>query len=117
MVTVTFADLTHVGVVVDANITPLGIGYVAAYAARHIKDEIDVKLFKFPDKFEQYLHDTTPVIACFSNYMWNERLQLGFARQIKQHHPEVITVFGGPNYPVDVSKQHEFLRQHKALQV
>ena len=49
MVTVTFADLTHVGVVVDANITPLGIGYVAAYAARHIKDEIDVKLFKFPD--------------------------------------------------------------------
>ena len=61
MVTVTFADLTHVGVVVDANITPLGIGYVAAYADHHLKGAIDVRLFKFPDKFEQYLNERTPL--------------------------------------------------------
>lgn len=115
MVTVTFADLTHVGVVVDANITPLGIGYVAAYAERHLRDAIDISLFKYPTKFERYLDDVTPVIACFSNYMWNERLQLKFARQIKHHHPEVITVFGGPNYPTDISKQQSFLKQHREI--
>ena len=46
MVTVTFADLTHVGNVVDANFTPLAVGYVAAYAKHHLKDAIDVRMFK-----------------------------------------------------------------------
>jgi radical SAM superfamily enzyme YgiQ (UPF0313 family) len=112
MVAVTFADLTHVGSVVDANLTPLAIGYVSAYAKHQLKNAIDIRLFKYPAKFEQYLNETTPAMACFSNYMWNERLQLEFAHRIKLNHPNVITVFGGPNYPTDISKQHGFLQQH-----
>jgi len=115
MVTVTFADLTHMGVVVDASYPPLGVGYVAAYAKHHLEDAIDIRLFKYPTKFEQYLNETTPVVACFSNYMWNERLQQEFARRIKLNHPDVITVFGGPNYPSDISKQQEFLQQHREI--
>ena len=111
MVTVTFADLTHTGIVVDANITPLGIGYVAAYAKNHLKNAIDIELFKYPSKFSKYLEDMTPVIACFSNYMWNERLQQEFARRIKHRNPDIITVFGGPNYPTNLSKQQAFLEK------
>jgi len=115
MVTVTFADLTHMGIVIDATYPPLGVGYVAAFAKHHLKDAIDIRLFKYPTKFEEYLNDNTPVIACFSNYMWNERLQLEFARRIKLQHPEVITVFGGPNFPNGLSKQQGFLHQHREI--
>ena len=115
MVTVTFADLTHMGVVIDASFPPLAVGYVAAYAKRHLEAAIDIRLFKYPTKFERYLSETTPTIACFSNYMWNERLQLEFALRIKSNHPKVITVFGGPNYPSDLSKQQGYLRQHREI--
>jgi radical SAM superfamily enzyme YgiQ (UPF0313 family) len=104
-----------VGSVVDANITPLGIGYVAAYAQQNLKEDIDIRLFKYPAKFEAFLNGTTPTIACFSNYMWNERLQLAFARLIKRHHPEVITVFGGPNYPTDIPQQKAFLLKNAQI--
>ena len=60
MATVTFADLTHVGVVVDANYTPLAVGFVAAYAKYHLKDAIDVRLFKYPSELSRYLQTDTP---------------------------------------------------------
>lgn len=115
MVQVTFADLTHVGIVIDANYSPLSVGYVAAYAQHHLKDEIDIRLFKYPSEFARYLDNSIPTIACFSNYMWNQRLQLEFARRIKLRHPEVITVFGGPNYPTDGTEQKQFLHQHEEI--
>ena len=43
MVTVTFADLTHVGAVVDANYAPLSIGYVAGYAQAHLGADVGWK--------------------------------------------------------------------------
>ena len=115
MVTVTFADLTHVGVVVDANFSPLSVGYIAAYAQRHLGDSFDPKLFKYPNKLAKYLGENTPTIACFSDYMWNERLHLEFARRIKLRHPEVITIFGGPNYPINADEQQEFLEEREQI--
>lgn len=112
---ISFADLTHVGDVVDANYTPLSVGYIAAYAKEHLGDDIDVKLFKYPAELARYLDQTIPTMACFSYYMWNARLQLEFARRIKQRHPQVATVFGGPNYPIDFNEQQKFLQQHEEI--
>lgn len=116
MIEVTFADLTHTGVVIDANYTPLSVGYIAAYAKHHLNGEIDVRLFKYPDNLARYLAERkAPRIACFSNYMWNERLQCEFARRMKLRHPKIVTVFGGPNYPTDAQGQVRFLKQHPEI--
>lgn len=112
---VTFADLAHTGAGVGANNTPLAIGYVAAQLKAQRGESVEVRLFKYPERFAAFLEQQTPVIAAFSNYMWNERLALTFARVIKQKHPEVITVFGGPNYPIDPTEQHRFLAQHPEI--
>lgn len=112
---VAFADLTHTGKVVDANYTPLSVGYVAAYAKTQLGDEITPRLFKYPSVFAQYLKQSAPRIACFSNYMWNERLQCEFARRLKRHRPDVATVFGGPNYPTEVHVQQRFLERHPEI--
>lgn len=112
MTKIIFADLTHTGTVIDANNFPLAIGYLAAATKARLGDSVELALFKYPEKLSQHLVDQTPAIACFSNYMWNERLQLTYARAIKAHHPGVVTIFGGPNYPIDPEEQHEWLQQH-----
>lgn len=115
MPTVTFADLTHTGVAIDANNIPLAIGYIAAYAKVHLGEAIDARLFKYPETLARFLDEQTPTMACFTNYMWNERLGCAFAREIKQSYPETSVVMGGPNYPVDYAEQFAYLRRHPEI--
>jgi len=116
-VKISFADLTHTGKMVDANYFPLGSGYVAAYAQEYLEGDIDVQLFKYPTDFAAYLDTTIPKIACFTNYSWNLNLHYEYARRLKERHPGVVIVFGGPNYPVeeDGDEQEMFLRAHPAI--
>lgn len=114
-VKVAFIDSTHTGKVIDANYAPLSVGYIAAYAKTQLGDEIAPALFKYPSVLSEYLSRTTPQIACFSNYMWNERLQSEFARRLKRQSPDAITVFGGPNYPIDEAEQQRFLERHPEI--
>lgn len=112
---VTLADLAHTGAGIGANNSPLAIGYVGAFLKARYGETVDVQLFKYPERFASALEHKTPVIAAFSNYMWNERLAQTFARAIKAHHPEVITVFGGPNYPIDPREQQRYLEHHPEI--
>ncbi|MAF80577.1 hypothetical protein CL628_01035 [bacterium] len=114
---ISFADLSHTGKTVDANFFPLGSGFVAAYAQEYLGDEINVQLFKYPTDFADYLGETIPRIACFANYSWNLNLNYEFARRLKERHPGVVIIFGGPNYPVeeDGGEQEMFLRTHSAI--
>jgi radical SAM superfamily enzyme YgiQ (UPF0313 family) len=115
MTLVTFADLTHTGKIIDANQFPLAVGFVSAFAKNTLKDEVDVKIFKFPKVFAKFLEENEPKIACFSNYMWHEQLNAQFASRIKQHYPDVVTVFGGPNFPTLLKEQKAFLEKHPEI--
>ncbi len=115
MSTVTFADLSHTGLGVSANNNPLAVGYIAAYAKAHLGDEINPLLFKYPTALSAFLSRQPPAIACFTNYMWNAHLSCAFARQIHQDMPGVVTVMGGPNYPLDPSEQREYLERHPEI--
>ena len=78
-------------------------------------DKVDIALFKYPHDLEAYLEKTTPKIACFSNYSWNIKLAYEHARRIKEKSPSTIIVFGGPNYPLEVDEQEDFLKAHPAI--
>jgi radical SAM superfamily enzyme YgiQ (UPF0313 family) len=112
---VTFADLTHTGVAIDANNIPLSIGYIAAYALTHLGRAMQARLFKYPAALSRFLMTETPAVACFTNYMWNERLSCAFAREIKRRHAETVVVMGGPNYPVDPAEQERYLLRHPEI--
>ena len=115
MPTVTFADLTHTGVAVDANNNPLAVGYIAAYARAELGDAIDSRLFKYPAALSRFLNRRTPEVACFTNYMWNSQLSCAYAAQIKHHHPRTVVVMGGPNYPIDAGEQAAYLTRHPEI--
>ncbi|MEE8058844.1 MAG: cobalamin-dependent protein, partial [Pseudomonadales bacterium] len=95
------ADLTHTGTVISSNIFPLAIGLVGAYLKEHLEYPLEIELFKSPEEFNQRLTDDPPAIIGFSNYSWNEQISLAFARRIKQCYPEIVTIFGGPNYGLE----------------
>ena len=115
MATVTFADLTHMGMGVSANNNPLAVGYIAAYARTHLGPAIEPRLFKYPAALSHFLKREAPAIACFTNYMWNEQLSCAFARQIKRHFPRTAIVMGGPNYPIDAGEQRTYLEEHPEI--
>ncbi|NBR23881.1 MAG: radical SAM protein [Micrococcales bacterium] len=94
-------DLTHTdGKSISSNVFPLGIGLLAAYVA--MSDEgnyFSFDLFKYPaDLNNHLLTESLPTIIGFSNYSWNLELSVAFARAIKGNNPNIVTIFGGPNY-------------------
>ena len=104
-----FADLTHTGLGINANVFPLGVGLVAGYAAQELNGDIEVSIYKYPEELDQALRRETPQVLCMSNYAWNANLSYTFAKYVKRHHPEVVVIFGGPNFPIDRGLREAFL--------
>lgn len=53
-----------------------------------------------------------PDVATFSNTMWNERLNLTVAKEVKTRWPECLVVFGGPqtpHHPEPYMRDHPFI--------
>jgi hypothetical protein len=109
------ADLTHTARGIHASTFPLGTAYVASFAQEALGEDFEIKLFKFPEELSQRIVDDHPVVLALSNYSWN--LQLGYKLSCwaKKQYPDLIVVFGGPNFPIVASEKNRFLKQHSAV--
>lgn len=85
---------------------PYSVGFLQAYAQRYLEH---------PDNFEFLppIYSRIPIkvaveklfgadILFFSAYVWNMRLSLKIAEEIKKLRPEVVIVFGGPHVPNNI---------------
>ncbi len=108
-------DLTHTQQTIASDSMPLGIGLIAAYGQSKFKKNIKFRLFKYPEILIKNLLAGQPEIIGFSNYTWNLDLSYQIAKKIKKISPKTAVVFGGPNYPLDVEDQEEFLKKRKAV--
>ena len=108
-------DLTHTGSGIMAMTFPLGTSYVTAYAKQELGDRFDFQLFKFPDPLSQAIRSEPPAVLALSNYSWN--LELGYKLSVwaKQHNPNLVVIFGGPNFPVEPEDKLDFLQQRSAM--
>ena len=113
--TVYFADLSHTGSIDYCSVFPLGIGNIAAYAKETFGDDISCEIFKFPEDLNQALATEIPKILCLSNYLWNARLAMAFANRLKDLHPDMIVVLGGPNIPVAPELRKQFMIENPAV--
>jgi len=109
------SDLTHTAQGIGANGFPLGASYIYSYAKKNFKNEFDFKLFKLPIHLQEILQHTSPTILSFSNYSWNLELGYTFAFLAKQRDPNVIIIFGGPNFPADEKEKLDFLKKKPAI--
>jgi len=110
-----FADLTHTSQGVVAPTFPLGISFVASYAQKELGPNYRYQLFKFPQHLNAALQSDRPTFLCFSNYSWNFEMAYRFAQKAKERWGKVITVFGGPNFPIDAGEKKQFLAAYPAI--
>ncbi len=106
------ADLTHTGPVLSSNYFPLAPGLLAAYLLKHVADEVEIELFKYPQDLTRALEHRTPTILGFSNYSWNCDISYQFATRVKQRHPQTTIVFGGPNYDLCPEEIADFWQRY-----
>ena len=102
------ADLTHKGLVLSSNVFPLSIGLIAAYLIDKRPDDFEVELFKYPEDFSSAIEKRKPDVIAFANYSWNFHLGYQYAKIIKKLYPEILIVFGGPNYGLEDEEVNEF---------
>ena len=103
------SDLTHTAQGISAATFPLGVSFVYSYAKKVFGNEFNFDLFKFPSHLDKALSKQLPTVLSFSNYSWNFELAYKFASVVKQHNPNVVTIFGGPNFPTVTEEMLEFL--------
>jgi len=105
-------DLTYDTLTLSTEGTPLNIGYIGAYTKKIFGNKIDIKLFKYPEKIEQAILDSPPDVLGLSNYAWNHRISAEIFRIALKANPNIITVWGGPNFPADMISQEKFMGRY-----
>lgn len=109
------ADLTHTSLGIHASTFPLGTAFVASYAHEILGDRFKVKLFKFPEDLCSAISENKPDILALSNYSWNLELGYAICVRAKRQYPNLVVIFGGPNFPVDHPEKINFLKARPAV--
>ncbi len=110
------ADLGHNQLTYSSDVYPLGVANLATYAREYLPDNLsakhplDIRIFREPEDLKEALDHDSPDVLALSSYSWNHNLALHFADYAKKRHPKVLTLMGGPNFPLTVVEQESFLR-------
>lgn len=106
------ADLGHNQLTYSSDVYPLGVANLATYTREYLdsKYPLDIKIFREPEDLKAALDDDTPDVLALSSYSWNHNLALHFADYAKARHPKLLTLMGGPNFPLTAGEQESFLR-------
>ncbi len=112
---IAFSDLTYTNQGISSISFPYGISLVASYAKKIFGDEIEFRIFKYPQDLKDYIEKEGPKILCFSNFSWTFDISYEFAKKIKEHFSDTIIIFGGPNYPLEIEEQKNFLMSYPMI--
>jgi radical SAM superfamily enzyme YgiQ (UPF0313 family) len=90
----------------------LNIGLIASYALKKFGPNIEVKLFKYPNKLLAALKsEKYDVLAC-STYIWNNNLSEWACEMAKKYNRDAVTIRGGWDFPLEEKQQEEYMREH-----
>lgn len=103
------ADLTHETIILVSDTMPINIGYIGSYAKKLYANDIDVRLFKYPQSVMDAIKADPPDVLGLSNYSWNSHLSERVAKLAKELNPNVVTVQGGTNFPHEEELYTQFL--------
>ena len=108
-------DLTHSGQGFTSELTPYAIGCIRSYLLDQSDSGHEVELFKEVEELNRAMEKAKPDIVGFSNYLWNINLSYAIAERIKAKYPDILIVFGGPNFPLNSDKQEEWLTKRPCI--
>ncbi len=106
------ADLGHNQLTYSSDVYPLGVANLATYVREYLDPRypLEIKIFREPEDLKAALDDGSPDVLALSSYSWNHNLALHFADYAKAGNSQVLTLMGGPNFPLTAAEQESFLR-------
>jgi radical SAM superfamily enzyme YgiQ (UPF0313 family) len=110
-------DLTYTTVTLATEAFPLNVGYVASYCKKLFGDDVEITLFKYIDEIDKAVNENPPDILGLSNYCWSHNVSYEIFKMCKKTNPNVVTVWGGPNFPIDFPSQKKFMERYKEVDI
>jgi radical SAM superfamily enzyme YgiQ (UPF0313 family) len=81
---------------------PLNIGYVAQYCLQRFGDDVEVKLFKDPEKLLAHCLADQPDVVGLSFYYWNTDINHAVTRRLRaQYGSDLLIIQGGASVGTD----------------
>ncbi|MGE4297201.1 MAG: radical SAM protein [Desulfovibrionaceae bacterium] len=114
---VALTDVRHRTMGLHSYQMPLGIGLIAAYAKKHMADDIEVRLYKYSEPLWDGFEEFQPHVVGGSFFSWNRRLALHVLKKAKRLHPACHTLLGGPELELESDKREAFLREHPYVDI
>ena len=113
------ADLGHNQLTLSSDVYPLGVANLATYTQGYFNgpDALEIAIFREPEDLKAALDAAPPDVLALSSYSWNHYLSLTYARYAKRRSAKVLTVMGGPNFPLTTGEQETFLRSMPEIDV
>jgi len=110
-------DLTYDTVTISAESMPLNIGYVASYCKKQFGNNVEISLFKYINDLEKAIRESPPDILGLSNYVWGKNVSYEIIRMMSEVDPDVLNVWGGPNFPIDFPSQEKFMKEFPKVDI
>ena len=110
-------DLIHNSVGTYTGVFPLNIGYIASNCIKNFGQDVDITLFKYVDELDKAINESPPSILGLSNYAWCHNISLEFFKLLKSINPNALTIWGGPNFPLDMNDQKIFMKKNSQVDV
>ena len=66
-------DLTYDTIVLVTDTIPINVGYIASYLDKNLKDQIEIKLFKYPNELLEELKNNPPDILGLSQLLMEQQ--------------------------------------------
>jgi radical SAM superfamily enzyme YgiQ (UPF0313 family) len=116
---IVLADLGHNQVTISSDVYPLGVANLAAYAQAHVhsREKIEFSIVREPQDLKKILDNGAPEILGLSSYAWNHELAYHFAEYAKALNPDILTIMGGPNFPLTTAEQETYMRTLPAIDI
>lgn len=116
---VVLADLGHNQITISSDVYPLGVANLAAYAGANVRSRkpISYTIVREPEELLKILDQEPPDILGLSSYAWNHELSCFLAERAKRIRPGMLTLMGGPNFPLTVGEQESYLRTLPAIDI
>jgi len=110
-------DLTYDTVSLSTDSFPLSIGYVGAYCKKEFGSKVEVELFKYIEELDDAIKKSPPDILGLTNYSWNEKIGIEMFKRGKKMNKNMLAVWGGPNFPIDLPSQKKFMSDNSHVDI
>lgn len=110
-------DLTYNTIIVSTESLPINIGFIASYCIKRFGNKVDITLFKYIEDLEKSISESPPDILGLSNYCWCQNVSQEMFKLFTQKNPNGLRVWGGPNFPIDVSSQKQFFKKFENFDI